>query len=618
MSCHHLRVVNVDAVIIAGGASSRMRESAPLGTPDKPLLEHLPAGPRLIDAAIDAARAVIDGRIVVVGPPLDLPVDVHRVREDPPLSGPAAAIAAGVAATDAEQVLILAADVARPSVIFDALLAPNPTSDSHDGRIIVTDGQIQPVMCLLDGPRAREAFAGVRGGSIRKVLATLVLEEVELPAAAAADVDTWDAAEAAGIGVSTGAASWISARDRVHAFGAIFGPGMYTPLVTPLPGAWVTSDVCSPMDIPHYTSSAMDGFAVAGSGPWELLAEPAQGAQGRNVHRTGGSLQPGQALPILTGSLLPDRADRIVRTEHARVSAGRVELLEGITVKPGADIRHAGEELREGEVLVQAGTRLSPRHVALLATCGVDKVPTHSPLRVDFAFTGNEVITSGIPSPGEVRDAFSTSFPALVREWGGIVNRVDRLGDDPDDVHDWLTNKDSLLASILVLTGGSGHSGQDFVRRAIMDTADVILAESVHCQPGHPTLLALRSTESGPQLIVGAPGNPLAAHVALHSFVHPALAVGLGRDFPATVPVKCQQDIPAIKRNRVRLIPARITPTGAIPLTKTHSHMLSGYAHADVLIVAPPEGVTAGQSIPTLELLSHIPTGHVNTFSGNR
>lgn len=113
---------------------------------------------------------------------------------------------------------------------------------------------------------------------------------------------------------------------------------------------------------------------------------------------------------------------------------------------------------------MKAGARISARHIALLSACGVNALPAHSPTYVDFAFTGNEVIRSGIPGPGEVRDAFSTSFPTLVREWGAHTNRIDRLGDDPEEVRNWLSSEESQRAHILVLTGGSGHSGQDFAQ----------------------------------------------------------------------------------------------------------------------------------------------------------
>lgn len=88
---------------------------------------------------------------------------------------------------------------------------------------------------------------------------------------------------------------------------------------------------------------------MAGPDPWELLAEPAEGAQGKNIHRAGSQLEQGQALPILTSSLLPDGADRIVRSEHSHFSDGHLELLDGRSVAKGADIRHAGEELAKCE-----------------------------------------------------------------------------------------------------------------------------------------------------------------------------------------------------------------------------------------------------------------------------
>lgn len=605
------------AIIVAGGRSSRMRASAPVGTPAKPLLEFLSdATPlRLIDHCIGSARDVLPegGRCVVVGPAMDLPADVERVREEPVWSGPASAIATGVRQLEGDgackhgaRVLILAADVVNPAPAIAALLEAASENPGAQAWVAETDGHPQPLLSLVDAQAAATAFAGVRGGSIRAVFATLDVCPVPLSAEVSRDVDTWEQAQAAGIGMRPGPAEWTSARDRVAAVAERIYRDRTARAIPMAPGVGrvVASDIESPMNVPHYTSSAMDGYAVAGPGPWELLAEPAEGAQGHNIHRTGGTLREGQALPVLTGSLLPEGADAVVRSEHSEVRGGELRLLDGITVRTGADIRHAGEELHAGEVLVTQGTLLQPRHLALLGACGVDSVPVLPALTVDLAFSGNEVITSGIPGPGEVRDAFSGSFPALVEQLGGTVRSVTRLRDDPEQVEGWL---ESAEADIVVITGGSGHSGQDFARRFITETADVVLAESVRCAPGHPTLLAARERGSRIQLIIGAPGNPLAAHVALHSFLEPGLAVANGGEFPATVPYVVGETIPAITKQRTRLIPARVVKNTerqctAIPMTRTNSHMLSGYAHADALLVVPATGAPEGAVVPGLPL----------------
>ena len=582
------------AIILAGGRSSRVHRSAPNMVPDKPFLQRMDGGERLIDVALRATAGC--ARRVVVGPAMDLPAGVRRVREAPPQSGPASAIAAGLATLGGgpeDSVLILAADMPTPEVagLLEAEL-------HGDGLIAVAGGYPQPLLCRLRLDAARTAFDGVRGGSVKRCLDGLDLREIALGDDAARDVDTWDDAMHAGFGVVPGAARWVVARQRVYDAGRRIGLHRAEEHV-PAVGLRLAQPVCTPIPVPHYSSSAMDGFAVAGPGPWRLLEPAATGAQGRNIHRESGRLRPGKALPILTGSVLPDGTEAIVRAEHARVVGEGMELLDGHAISPGADVRHAGEELAQGDVIIEAGTVLHARHLPLLAACGVDSVVADRPLTVDCAFTGNEVITSGIPGPGEVRDAFSSSFPALISEMGARVGRMDRLPDSPDEVREWLA---SSTADVVLVTGGSGRSGQDFARTCITELADEILADSIQCQPGHPTLIASRDVRGRLQLIIGVPGNPLAAHVAVHSFAAPAFAGARGLGFPAVRTCTLDGEFHALHRDRVRLIPASLGGGRATPMANTNSHMLSGYAHADCLLVIDPAGAKAGDLVNYLPL----------------
>lgn len=366
-------------------------------------------------------------------------------------------------------------------------------------------------------------------------------------------------------------------------------------------GRILASAVVSPMDVPHYTSSAMDGFAVRGTGPWRLLATPVEGAAGRNIHRTGGALSDGEALPVLTGSLLPEGADAVVRSEDAEITGDGSRLHAG-QPEVGKDIRPAGQERSAGADLLAAGIRLTPRHVAMLSAGGVDEVTVTRRPRVVCAFTGNEIVRSGVPGPGEVRDAFSVSFPALVESWGGVVTSAEAVADDPVAVEYWLRRPSTIEADIVLVTGGSGHSGQDFARRFITRAASgddgEVLASGVACRPGHPTLIVRR----GAQLIIGAPGNPFAAHVALHSFVVPAVAAfaGLSSELHSGV---CAVSVEPLNRDRVRLIPAALDADRVCtPVEGAHSHMLTGYATGDVLLVVPSEGLVAGDPVDFLTL----------------
>lgn len=418
--------------------------------------------------------------------------------------------------------------------------------------------------------------------------------------------------------------SWADARAAVtttvltHA-----ARGTDTVPVSEAVGRTLATAVTSPMDVPHYTSSAMDGFAVRGTGPWRLLAAPVQDAAGRNIHRTGGTLEPGEALPVLTGSLLPTGAEAVIRSEDAEVSCSGAQL-HAAQPAVGKDIRPAGQERSAGAELLAAGVRLTPRHVAMLCAGGIDEVEVWRRPTVACAFTGNEIVRSGVPGPGEVRDAFSVSFPALLESWGASVVSAEPVPDDPVAVEYWLRRPTTVDADIVVVTGGSGHSTQDFARRfilrAVSDDGEV-LASGVACRPGHPTLIARR----GAQLIIGAPGNPFAAHVALHSFVAPAVAAFTGaEDAPAVGLFSgvCATDVAPLDRDRVRLVPAVLRAPGgaggtgaggsggvnatdgttAAPIPGSHSHMLTGYATADVLLIVPPTGLTAGDAVEYLAL----------------
>lgn len=227
-------------VVLAGGRSSRLHGSAPSPVPDKPLLRG-PEG-RLLDLCLAAVTGLgADPRhVVVVGPPtVDPPEGFPRVREDPPFSGPAQAVRAGLLALDAVDhrpqggaspapraapawVVLLAADMPRAASGLRALLSARDaavrnrtratvpaqapaTATTPDGWIAVADGHRQPLLCLLDREAASRAFAlDAAGASMRSRLNGLHLEEVRVPAEATADVDTWEDALALGFGAGHG------------------------------------------------------------------------------------------------------------------------------------------------------------------------------------------------------------------------------------------------------------------------------------------------------------------------------------------------------------------------------------------------------------------------------
>ncbi|MBF0808139.1 molybdopterin molybdotransferase MoeA, partial [Rothia nasimurium] len=319
---------------------------------------------------------------------------------------------------------------------------------------------------------------------------------------------------------------------------------------------------------------------------------------------------PGQATPILTGGLIPPGTEAVIRQEHA--------LREGNTLSPdsrffsgqgyptpGADIRRAGEELPAGNSVLAAGTRITARHLGALATLGLDTLTVTARPTVAIAYTGNEIITAGLPGPGQVRDTYSLAFPRIIEDLGAAVTSTCQLPDSKAKLTDWLT---ATHADLLLITGGSSTSAADWVRCALHDLQASYLFESVAIRPGHPALAAHLRASSNPAapLVLGLPGNPLAAYTALYSYLTPWLtgtrAAPLA-DLPSGV---LTHEVPGYRKHDLRLLPASLSPSpheaALTPLTKSQSHMLTSFATADALALIPPAGAAAGSTVSYLPL----------------
>ena len=413
-------------------------------------------------------------------------------------------------------------------------------------------------------------------------------------------------------------------------------------------GEVLAQDVRVVRDVPHYDSSAMDGFAVRGPGPWIV---------GEN------------AWPVATGSLVPPEATSVVRQEWLRVDAGaggagagsgaaaeRVSLAPGAPqrdLERGRNIRRAGREALTGELVACAGEVLTPAQVAFAAVAGHDALPVRVRPRVGLLLTGTEVVASGLPQPGFVRDAFGPQLPAYVRMLGAEVVASVRIGDGEAETEAAL-EKLVGQCDVVVSTGGTGHSRVDEVRRAVLRRVGRgagfdgvgsglagssgagsagtrtkpgrVLFPELNMRPGHPTFLM----EHSGVVHVGLPGNPLAAMVALRLVLTHVLRGALGRGIEQPGVVSLAHDFdPGQGRSDTgsawRVMPAKPVDTSAGEggqqstqpqdtsgaganlhrwelCDKRGSNMLRGLAQASGLVVIPPEGACAGDAVACLPL----------------
>ncbi|MDR8019458.1 molybdopterin molybdotransferase MoeA [Nesterenkonia aerolata] len=405
--------------------------------------------------------------------------------------------------------------------------------------------------------------------------------------------------------------SWQEAMMIAASLGAPV-PAHPVPLAEAI-GATAAEELRTRIPLPHYDSAAMDGYAVSGPGPWRLdpvgSAEPTGGLDSE-PHRTSGTrpLPQGCARAVLTGGLIPEGTSSVLRQEFADDRGGWLHLAGDRTddppaaargdLTPGRHIRTAGCEAPAGTVMVTEGTVLSPAHIAYLSIAGFDEVLVRSRPRVTVLTTGDEVISRGMPQPGQVRDAFTPVLPTVLGSLGARPVQVHRVGDDRGEL-DRALDAAVDASDLVVTTGGTGRSGADLVRRALTDRGTVAFSE-VAMRPGHPTMAARLPSAERAVPVVALPGNPLAAMVALRVVVQPVIEAMLDR---APRPVSRVPTEPVQPSRVDRLLPGLLAEDGLWRTTEaTGANMLRGLAAAQGLLVLPREGISDGGEAVLLDL----------------
>lgn len=358
-------------------------------------------------------------------------------------------------------------------------------------------------------------------------------------------------------------------------------------------GRKLGADVLARHNMPHYASSAMDGWAVAGSPPW-ILAEP------------GRRLSSGQALPIVTGGLIPAGAKAVLRSESGTLSTdddGLPVLVRSGAARPGEPkngqhIRPISQEASAEELLIKAGVTLNPAHIALAALGGLDVLSVLGRPAVSLILTGDEVVSGGIPAPGFVRDAFTPQLSGVVELLGGSVTSVQRAQDSMSAMLESLADSEQDPADVVITTGATGNSSADFLRAAITEMGGIFHVNSVAMRPGHPTLLA--ELPDG-RFVVGLPGNPLAAMIGLFTVGAPLLAKLGSQPMPSTSEVACGSPIKEYA-GPTRLMPYRLVYGLASPCAHTDSAMMRGLAAADGVMIVPPHGAKMGETLTSIPL----------------
>ncbi|MEV0300563.1 molybdopterin molybdotransferase MoeA [Streptomyces prasinus] len=410
------------------------------------------------------------------------------------------------------------------------------------------------------------------------------------------------------------ALSWAEAR-TVAERAAHRGTGRRTAHHAPVPvpldaalGLTLAAPLTALTDLPSFDTSAMDGWAVSGPGPWAVRKDGVLAG-----HTEHPPLTDGEAARIATGARVPPNTTAVLRSEHGRTDdngrlhavpprasapsrpPGTLRAGSGSTVAHGQDIRPRGQECRSGEQLLPAGALVTPAVLGLAAAAGYDTLSALPRPRVEVLVLGDELLTAGLPHDGLIRDALGPMLPPWLRALGAEVTAVRRVRDDAQTLYRAITRSG---ADVVLTTGGTAAGPVDHVHPTLHRIGAELLVDGVEVRPGHPMLLA-RTKED--QYLVGLPGNPLAAVSGLLTLAEPLLRTLAGRPAPEpyTMPLR---DAVQGHPHDTRLVPVVLRGDAALPLRYNGPAMLRGVAAADALAVVPPGGTRPGQETELLDL----------------
>ncbi len=283
-------------------------------------------------------------------------------------------------------------------------------------------------------------------------------------------------------------------------------------------GRVLARDVAAAVDVPPYTNSAMDGYALRGADlesasrdGLELVGDAFAG------HPFTGTVAPGECVRIMTGAMMPDGTDTVAMQEATTVDGGRVRVAPG--GKPGMNVRGAGEDLRAGGIALAAGTRLKPVDLGLLASVGLAEVPVRRRVRVAFFSTGDELCSIGEPlRAGCLYDSNRYTLFGMLTRFGAEVIDLGVVRDTREAIEQAFRDA-AAMADVVITSGGVSVGEADFVKETL-DRLGGIDFWRIAMKPGKP--LAFGRLDGGAYFF-GLPGNPVSVMVTFYQFVRPAL-----------------------------------------------------------------------------------------------
>ncbi len=369
-------------------------------------------------------------------------------------------------------------------------------------------------------------------------------------------------------------------------------------------GRSLAAPIRSEIDVPGFDRSAMDGYAViadetTGASDYQPIRLSVVG-QSMPGEAWNGSLQPQQAVRIMTGAPIPTGANAVVPVEFTQAEGDAVAI--SMAVGPFKHIGQTGEDIQSGATVVEAGRLLRPQDVAVIASIGIPSVTVRCQPRVRIIITGNELVSPGQEkSPHQIYEANSSLLLGTIPRDGGLIESVNFVEDTESAIENALL---APGADLILISGGSSVGAEDFAPSLVAKQGELPI-HGIAMRPSSPTGLG----RVGAALVVLLPGNPVSCLCAYDFFAGRAVRQLAGRSIAwpfrqvqAKLEKKIVSAIGRVDYCRVVVKDEQVDKIAVIPLAISGASILSSTTRADGFVVVPSEseGLPEGSSVTVM------------------
>ena len=358
-------------------------------------------------------------------------------------------------------------------------------------------------------------------------------------------------------------------------------------------GCTLFEDILSPIEMPPFRQSAMDGYALVlnGKDTYTLVGEVKAGDSSNPI------LKKGEAVRIFTGAAVPDTANAVVMQEQTSVERNILKICSQVTMNE--NIRPIGEQVLKGQIALNKGTRLTPAALAFLTSLGITKVKVYKKPSIAIVVTGNELVPPGKDlAYGQIYESNAVMLKAMLNALGFYKVETKRVSDDYESTLDAL-NKVINTHDVILISGGISVGDYDFVSKVLNQLGVEEMFYKVNQKPGKPLLFGKKENK----LIFALPGNPASALSCFYVYVLPALQKRCGNSSFGLTKTHAASTSNYIKKgNRAEFLKAFYKDGKVDILGGQNSSMLHTFALANALVYVP-ESVGSIQTNDKIEVL---------------